>query len=486
MSLTPRMSPVERPGALRNARPDLLLGIAAAATGVAAATAAIYPLKSVAPVVSLSVVYLPAILLVSAVWGLWLGLGTSLVSAASFNFFHVPPVGRFTISDSRNWVALAAFTIVAVAMSTIAEAARGRALEAERRRAEADLTAALARELLGGSETAGALGAAARRVALALGLRSASIELGVATGDERRRAFALSGADGEQIATLLVPGELAADAEQRLRSYLVPALGALVAIALRRDALQAEAVETAALRRSDDVKTAVLRAVSHDLRTPVTAIVAAGHALGSSSLTAGERSELSAAVVEEGEQLAALVDKLLDLSRLQAGRAEPRRDWVSLEDVVLAARDGLQGSRGNVRLSIEPDVPPIRADAAHLERAFANLLENAVRYSGGLPVSVNVRRSGSLVVVRVVDQGPGIDAAERARIFEPFYRGPRSGGDPWAGSGLGLAIAKGFVEANGGTISVESLPGQGSTFVVSLPIEQPAVPAPKPATPLTT
>jgi two-component system, OmpR family, sensor histidine kinase KdpD len=426
----------------------------------------------------LSVVYLPAVLLVSAYWGLGLGLATALLSAAAFNFFHLPPVGRFTIADSRNWVALLAFTVVAVAMSTIAEAARSRAVEAERRRAEADLTAALARELLGGSETAGALATAARRMAVALGLTSASIELGIAHGDERRQAFALRGADGAQIATLLVPRELNGEAEERLEAYLVPALGALVAIALRRDALQAEAVETAALRRSDDVKTAVLRAVSHDLRTPVTAIVAAGHALGSDSLSAGERTELSAAVVQEGQQLAALVDKLLDLSRLQAGRAEPRRDWVSLEDVVLAARDGLAHAGGEVRISIDPDVPPIRADAAHLERAFANLLENALRYSGGFPVSVHVRRSGSRVVVRVVDQGPGIGPAERARIFEPFYRippSPATSGEPWSGSGLGLAIAKGFVEANGGTISVDSLPGQGSSFVVSLPIEESAV-----------
>jgi two-component system sensor histidine kinase KdpD len=479
------MRPTERPGTLRASRPDLGLGIAAAVGSVAAATAAIYPLKGLAPVVSLSVVYLPAVLLVSAYWGLWLGLATALMSAAAFNFFHLPPVGRFTISDSRNWVALAAFTLVAVAVSTVADLARSRAIEADRRRAEADLAAALARELLAGSETAGALAATARRVAEALGLSSASIELGVAAGDERRRALALSGADGGQIATLLVPRDLTGDAELRLAAHVVPALGALVAIALRRDALQAEAVETAALRRSDDVKTAVLRAVSHDLRTPVTAIVAAGHALGSDSLTPTERTELSAAVVGEGEQLAALVDKLLDLSRLQAGRAEPRRDWVSLEDVVLGARDSLADSGGAVRISVEPDVPPVRADAAHLERAFANLIENALRYSGGQPVSVHVNRSGSRAVVRVVDQGPGIGPAERARIFEPFYRGSASGRDPRAGSGLGLAIAKGFVEANGGTISVDSLPGQGSSFVVSLPIEQTAVTErpPEPAIP---
>jgi two-component system, OmpR family, sensor histidine kinase KdpD len=483
VSALQRTGPAERPGILRATRPRLGPGIAVSVISVAAATAAIYPLKGIAPVVSLSVVYLPAVLLVSAYWGLPLGLAAALLSAAAFNFFHLPPVGRFTIADSRNWWALGAFTLVAVVVSTMAEIARSGTIEAERRRAEADLAAALARELLAGSETANALASSARRVAEALGLSSAAIELGTKPADERRQALELRAGDGAQVATLLVPRRLGDEAQRRLSEHVVPALGALVAIALRRDALQAEAVETAALRRSDDVKTAVLRAVSHDLRTPVTAIVAAGHALGSDSLTTEERGELSAAVIEEGEQLAALVDKLLDLSRLQAGRAEPRRDWVSLEDVVLAARDGLADANGDVRLTIDPDVPAVRADGAQLERAFANLLENALRYSGGLPVSVHARRIGSRVVVRVVDQGPGIRPAERTRIFEPFYRVQATATDGWTGSGLGLAIAKGFVEANGGTIAVESLPGQGSCFVVTLPIEQAVVPEREPAPP---
>ena len=441
-----------------------------ALAAVAAATLAIYPLKSVAPTVSLSVVYLPAVLLVSAYWGLALGLVTSLLSAAAFNFFHLPPVGRFTLSDSRNWVALAALVTVAAVVSAIAELARSRALDAEQGRREADLAAALARELLAGSDTRTALGSTARRVAEALAIPSAAIELGAADGDERRVGLALRGGDGTQIATLLVPRGLAPDVAERLRAQVVPALGALVAIALRRDAMQSEAVETAALRRSDDVKTALLRAVSHDLRTPLTAIVAGGHALGTSSLTDEERHELSAAVVDEGTRLSALVDKLLDLSRLQAGRAEPRREWISVEDILLTARDGLPDRPVAVRISIDPDVPALRADGAQLERAFANVLENARRYSNGLPVSVNARRIGDRVVVRVVDLGPGIPAAERDRIFEPFYRGRGPGPRPWTGSGLGLAIARGFVEANGGTISVESLPGQGTSFVISLPV----------------
>jgi two-component system sensor histidine kinase KdpD len=455
--------------ALRDPRPRRRTGVVASLVAVALATLAIYPLEQVARVESLGVVYLPAVLLISTYWGLSLGLETSLLSAAAFNFFHLPPTGHFTIADSRNWVALAAFTVVALVSSTIAELARSRALEAERRRAEADLAAALARELLMGVDTATALGSAARRVAEALGLPSAAIESGRVHGDGRRVALALRGTDGELLATLLVPRDLRPETEQRLRGQVVPTLEALVAIAQRRDALQAELVETAALRRSDDIKTALLRAVSHDLRSPLTAIVAAGHALGAGSLTDQDRAELSAAVVLEGNRLAGLVDNLLALSRLQAGSATPRSDWVSIEDLVAAATEGLRDQPPDVRLTIDPGVPEVRADAAQLERAFANLLENAARYGDGKPVFVHARRAGDRVLVSIVDQGPGIDAAEQGRIFEPFYRGRSAAAAPSTGSGLGLAIVKGFVEANGGEISVQSLPGQGTQFVLSLP-----------------
>jgi two-component system, OmpR family, sensor histidine kinase KdpD len=448
-------------------RPSVRLGVLVSVVSVAIATAAIYPLKTVAPTVSLSVVYVPAVALVSVFWGLWLGLATSLLSAAAFNFFHLPPVGRFTVADSRNWVALAAFTAIAAIVSTIANVAHSRAVEADMRQREADLASGLARELLAGAQTPVALRAAARRVAEALEIPSAALELdGAAAADDRRDAVPLSDAAGQRIATLLIPKGLPSDTIERLRNHIVPSLEALIALALHRDAVQAEAVETAALRRSDELKTALLQAISHDLRTPVTAILAAAHALRARSVTAEERGELSAAVVEEAQRLSALIDKLLDLSRLQSGRAEPRREWTSLEEVVLAAREALP-DRIDVRISVEPDVPAIRADAAQLERVFANLLENAWHYSNGLPVSVHVRRAGARVVARVVDQGPGIPRAEQRRIFEPFYRGSQPAQQRWSGSGLGLAIAKGFVEANGGSISVDSLPGQGASFVIS-------------------
>jgi two-component system, OmpR family, sensor histidine kinase KdpD len=237
-----------------------------------------------------------------------------------------------------------------------------------------------------------------------------------------------------------------------------------MAAALDREALLREVVESAALRRSDVLKTAILRSVSHDLRSPLTAIVAAGEALGSPDLSEAERRELAGSIASEGARLTRLIEKLLDLSRLQAGTAPPRRDWCSLEEVIRAAIEAIGAPPEQVGLVIDPDLPLINADAAQLERAFANLLENALRHSAGLPVSVRARVSGGRLLVRVVDRGPGIPVAEQQRIFEPFYR---ASGAHDAGSGLGLAIVKGFIEANGGRVHVESLPGQGTSFVVA-------------------
>jgi len=361
--------------------PSIWLGLLATVAAVAICTLLVFPLKSVAPVVSLGVVYLPAILVISTVWGLRLGLLASIASAAAFNFFHIPPVHRFTIADEENWVALVAFVIAAIVSSTVAGLARARALEAERRREEADR-----------------------------------------------------------------------------------ALAELEALTRERDRMQAEAVEAEAVRRSDELKTVLLRSVSHDLRTPLTSIIAGGAALGSESLTAEERVELSEGIVGEGRRLSRLVENLLDISRLEAGKAEPHRGPVDLAEVLEAALRG-QGKTESIRLSVDAELPMVDADAAQLERAFANLLENAVRYGNGRPVLVRSRLVGGNIVVRVVDQGPGIPESDRDRIFEPFQHGETTS----AGSGLGLAIAKGFIEANGGGIAVESLPGQGTSFVVTLP-----------------
>lgn len=259
----------------------------------------------------------------------------------------------------------------------------------------------------------------------------------------------------------------AREAERRRREADLAVQAALVLL-VDRERLQAATIETEALRRSDELKTALLRAVSHDLRSPLTAIMAAGEALAVEGLPEGDRRALAGAVSAESSRLSSLVDKLLDLSRIEAGQAQPRPDWCSLEEVVSAAVDDLSGPSDLVRISLDPDLPFVRADAAQLERAVGNLLENAIRFSPGEKALVKARALEDRIVLRVVDRGPGIPPGDLDLVFEPFYQRPDN--RPQEGSGLGLAIVRGLVEVNGGRVWAESVPGQGTTFVIEIPL----------------
>ncbi|MGZ4286629.1 MAG: sensor histidine kinase [Solirubrobacteraceae bacterium] len=448
-------------------RPPAMVGVIVAVALAVACTGIVYPLKQVTTVSSLGVVYMFGVVVVSAFWGVWLGVATSLMSAAAFNFFHLPPVGQFTIADSRNWVALGAFFVAALATSWVSELARHRAAEAERRRAEADLTAEMAQLLLPRAAVTDALGLIGRRLATVFELPWATITLEEASGGGRRLAIALAVSE-RRLGTLLIPAGLPDSAVARLRERAVPPLSAVLELALEREKLIADAVQTEGLRRSEAVKTAVLRAVSHDLRSPVIAMVTAGAAVRAHGLSALERDELGSLVVDEGTRLSGLIDDLLDLSKLEAHAAAPRLAECSLEEVVDAAL-AAQHPEARFRVRVDPDLPSVRADFAQIERVLANLLANATRYSNGEPVMIRALQVGDRAIIRVIDRGPGIPRAERERIFEPFYQAPPAAGTH-AGSGLGLAIAKGFVEANGGRIWVESTPGLGSAFVVELPM----------------
>jgi len=460
---------------LRAEPPSRRTGAIVAVGLVALCTLILYPLQEIAPAVSLGVVYMLAVLVVSVVWGAGLGVATAVLSAAAFNFFHIPPVGKFTIQSSSNWVGLVAFLVAAALASSVAEVTRARARDAEERRREADLAAEMARLLLRGENLAEALPTAAARLAQTLQLSSAAIEMEAVEGDDRRVAFPLREGT-RRLGTLLVGADATEQSLRRLQERVVPALEALLSAALEREELLGGVVETASLRRADVVKTALLRAVSHDLRSPLTAISAAGDAVGSDALREDERKEMAAVIVEEARRLSRLVDNLLDLSRLEAGAAEPRREWTSVEEVIGSALQELAAGKDDFALSIDPDLPLVRADSAQLERALVNVLENARRHSAGHPVSVRARAvrplagEGGRLIVRVVDRGPGIPPAQLERVFEPFYRaGTAQTGH--RGSGLGLAIARGFTEANGGELRAESLPEQGTTFVFELPLE---------------
>ena len=447
-----------------------LLGFAASFGSVALITLLIYPLREVVPVVSTGVVYTLAVLFVSSYWGLYLGLLTAVLGAAAWNFFHIPPTGGFTISDGENWVALGVFFVAAAAISGLAGAARARAEEAETRRREANLTADMARLLLGGTVLDESLRSAGRQIATAFDLASVSIELSWTDSDERRRALPLL-VDGARVGTVMVPRDIEPNVLDALQDRVLPSLETLVAAARKRDELEAQVIETKALRRSNVVKTAVLRSVSHDLRTPLTAITTAAAGLSSTTLSPEARAELTSVIELESDRLSRLVDNLLDLSKLQAGAVETHADWCSVEELVRAAIDGVREPPGGFDVQIDAGLPLVQADAGQLERAIANVLDNAARFAGDQPVSVRARAASKQVLLRVGDRGPGIAREELERIFEPFHS-PGEG----SGTGLGLAIARGFLEANGGRIRAESLPGQGTTIVLSLPVpaEQPA------------
>jgi two-component system sensor histidine kinase KdpD len=451
-----------------NTKPPFWLGVVAAAAAVALTTLLVYPLKPIAADISLSVIYLLAVLFVASLWGRWLAIATAFASALAFNYFHIRPTGRLTIADGEDWVGLVVFLITAIVASGLADAARSRAVEADQRRREADLAAEMSRTLLRGENLRGALSVAAERLSAALDLPSAAIELEPVQADERRVAFPLR-EGARQVGTLVLPAGTPEQTLSRVQERVVPALEALLAAALERDALLNDAVETRALRRSDGLKTALLRAVSHDLRTPLTAILAAAEPLGGEHVDDEERRELAAGVSLEAGRLARLIDQLLDLSRLEAHAVEARPDWCSIDEVLRAAVDAV-AAPAEFNLALDPDLPLVRADAAQLERAFANLLENSARHAGGHPVSVRARPVGHRVLVRIVDRGPGIPPSQLERVFEPFYR---SGNDRSGhrGSGLGLAIARGFLEVNGAKVWAESLPNQGTSFVVELPLE---------------
>jgi two-component system sensor histidine kinase KdpD len=453
---------------LKGDRPSRPLGAVAAIAFVAVATALIYPLKQVSPVASLGVLYVPAVVLVSTLWGLRFGIATSLLSAAAFNFFHLPPGGRFDLADEREWVALVVFVAVAVLTGIVADVARVRSREAEQRRQEADLAAELAQLLLGTAELPEAVRLAGDHLAATLGTRHATIALGDEQPAGGELAFSLH--DGpRELGTLHLSAELSESERERIAARVVPSLRSLLVAAIDRAELQASVVENEALRRSDELKTAVLRSVSHDLRTPLTAILMTAAALDPERASSEHVADVREQVLDAATRLDRLIEKLLDLAQLQARRAEPRLEWYALDEVLTEAVEQCRAPPAAFKLSIDAQLPLLRGDAAQLERAFANVLENAVRYSAGKPVSVRARAVGPRVRVLIADQGPGIPPRERERIFLPFYRTQHDGA-AHSGSGLGLAISKGFLELNGARIAVESHGGHGTTFVVELPL----------------
>jgi two-component system, OmpR family, sensor histidine kinase KdpD len=465
-----------------------VVAAAASLLAVAAVTAAIFVLEPIAPVLSLGVLYLFAVLPVAALWGLAFALPVSLVSMLAFNWFFLPPTHTFRLADSENWVALAVYLVTAVSVSELAARARRRAAEAEQQRREAALAAAISAALLESGGVERHLDRIAEGVARLLGGTRGRIELEASgTPGEDETAYDLVVRD-RLVGRLFVVTPEQASAE--VVGRVLPVVASLLATALERERLvreaeesetrrRREAIEAEALRRNDAVKTAVLRSVSHDLRSPLTAIMTASEVLEDvgDALSPAETQELLASILLQVRKLDRLVANLLDLSRLEAGAARPLPELWTVDGLVARALEAIGPENERVEVVLPADSPPVSVDPAQLEQALVNVIENALKFSSPTDaVRVEVEHDAHEVLIRVIDRGPGIAAGERDRIFEPFQRGASEAST--RGSGLGLAIARGFVVANGGRLSAEAQ-STGAVFAVALPVASMPATAPR-------
>jgi two-component system, OmpR family, sensor histidine kinase KdpD len=462
-------------------RRRLLRYAIAAATSLGAivlVSGAIFMLEPFAPVLSLGVLYLFAVLPVAAIWGLPLALPVSIVSMLAFNYLFLPPTRTFRLADSENWVALAVYLVTAVTVSALAARARRRAAEAEQRRREATLAAEVSAVLLESREVEPRLPQISAHVAGLLDVGHAQVDLeGVAPPEGEWEGYELS-AGPRVVGRLYV--EAGAGTDPEIASRVSAMLASLLATAIDREQLareareiearrRSEAIESEALRRSDAAKTAVLRAVSHDLRSPITAIIAASEILDGPRRTfsAADHDELVTSIRHQARRLHRLVSNLLELSQLEAGAAEPGRELWTIDGLVARSLEVIGPENERVDVVLPAHSRPVEVDSTQLERALVNLVENALKFSAPTErILVQAKVSGEEITVRVVG-GPTIPAHEHERIFEPFVRGVS--GDTERGSGLGLAIARGFVTLNRGRLWVESSASEGTVFALALP-----------------
>ncbi|MGV9888558.1 ATP-binding protein [Streptomyces sp. NPDC003395] len=405
--------------------------------------------------------------------GLLPALAAAACGSMLLNWFFTPPVHRVTIADPKNILALLIFVSVAVSVASVVDLAARRTQQAARLRAESEILSFLAGNVLRGETSLEAL---LERVRETFGMESAALleresdvapwtcagRAGPGGPVERPEDADVDVPVGDHMALALTGRVLPAEDRRVLAAFAAQA-----AVVLDRQRLQQEADQAKELAEGNRIRTALLAAVSHDLRTPLAGIKASVSSLRSDDVEWSEedRAELLAAIEEGADRLDHLVGNLLDMSRLQTGTVTPLVREIDVDEVVPMALGGVP--EGSVELDVPETLPMVAVDAGLLERSVANLVENAVKYSPpGQRVLVAASAIADRVEVRVVDRGPGVPDEAKERIFAPFQRygdSPRG-----AGVGLGLAVARGFAEAMGGTLNAEDTPGGGLTMVLSL------------------
>lgn len=441
---------------------------------------------------TIALLFLLGVLGISTFYGLWQAIFMSLAAALAFNYFFLPPIGTFTVADPQNWIALFAFLVTAVLASELsARAQRGERVAVERRH-ELERLYAFSQLLLSSDNAAELLNVIPRYVVESFDVRSAAMALS-SRGDVYRSGPAIDGVEAHDLQMVSLRGEPRFDAAglafmplrvgmrvvgsmgvagSNLSRQTLEAIGSLIAIALERANAFEKLSRAEASRESEQLRSILLDSVTHEFRTPLTAIKASATSLlGSGQHSVEETHELLTIINEESDRLNRLIGEAAEMAQLDAKKVEFKFAPAPLRPIVEEVLAELKQVLGHhpVEVRIPDDMPPARMDSAHIKEVLVHLIENAAKYSpDGTPIRIGGEAKESVLTVSIADRGPGIDDFEQSMVFEKFYRG-RNQRVQVHGTGMGLAICKAIVEAHGGRLGLTSQLGHGSVFYFTLP-----------------
>jgi len=519
---------------MRRGRADLLLGLSLALGGVALVSLLIELLEPQLHTKNTSMLYLIVVLAVASRFGHWPAIPASLAAFFTFNWFFVEPRQTLLVSDPQEWVTLLVFLLTAIITGGLAAGQRRRADESAQREREAFVLYDTARAF-GSAEFERALRDTADQLRADLSLSAIAIDVATGPGSKPFRAAAgdesllppaelvgaarfrvlgqppgrnasvraprtrwvravpggaavpplhvserlhvvpISSGDRRVGSLLLVPGEGRPDFSQ-VENHLLSTVAAQLGQGIEGTRLREEANNAEVLRRTDELRTALLNTISHDLRTPLASIIASAGSLRQRDVSWSDEQvqQFAVEIEQEARRLNRIVGNLLDLSRIEAGSLRPDRQWHdvgALVDDVLRRLRPLLTTHPTV-VDVPDELPPVWIDYVELDEVLSNLVENAAKYSSrGAAIRIEAVARTDEVEIRVVDEGKGFSSDELRHAFDPFYRGDSR--PQGTGTGLGLAVAKGLVEAHGGRIWVEARPARGSVVAFALPLSRP-------------
>jgi len=447
---------------------------------------------------TMALAFLLGVLGISASWGLREAVFMSVIATLAFNYYFLPPIGTFTIADPQNWIALFAFLVTAVTASQLSARARRGARAAIERRQELERLYAFSQLLLSSDNPAELLNLIPRYIVDSFGIRSAAISL-ASRSDMYRSGPNIDGLESSDLQLICLRGEPRLDAAQRLAfmplrmgmrvvgcvgvsgsvlsRQTLEAIGSLVAISIERAGAVEKLSRAEAARESEQLRSVLLDSVTHEFRSPLTAIKASVTSLLGSPNHSPERhspeekQELLTIIDEESDRLNRLIGEAAEMAQLDANKVEFRFTFAPIGPVVANVLDELKQTLVHhpVEVKIPPDFPNARMDSVHIKEVLVHLIENAAKYSPAeAPIRITAEAKNRMLTINIADRGPGIDDFEQSLVFEKFYRG-RNQRVQVHGTGMGLAICKAIVEAHGGQLGVTSQLGHGSVFYFSLP-----------------